>query len=122
MRSNETGNANVDLETNFPRSYFNSSHFLPPVADYLRRKMSKTDEQKIVEIIFSTEEVADTILVNKQELVELEKATVNNRSHPRNRKELCQQKESLDNDWQYVSKSASGDCIEIAKKWLVRVI
>lgn len=35
--------------------------------------MSKTDEQKIVEIIRSTEGVADKILMNKQELVELDK-------------------------------------------------
>ncbi|XP_036232605.2 p53 and DNA damage-regulated protein 1 [Bactrocera oleae] len=35
--------------------------------------MSKTDEQKTVEIIKSTEEVADKILMNKQELVELDK-------------------------------------------------
>ncbi|XP_067632998.1 p53 and DNA damage-regulated protein 1 [Eurosta solidaginis] len=35
--------------------------------------MGKTDEQKVVEIIKSAEEVADKILVNKQELVELDK-------------------------------------------------
>lgn len=35
--------------------------------------MSKTDEQKTVEIIKSTEEVADKILMNKQELIELDK-------------------------------------------------
>ncbi|XP_055917833.1 uncharacterized protein LOC129950069 [Eupeodes corollae] len=35
--------------------------------------MAKTDEEKIVEIITATEEVADEILVNKQELVALDK-------------------------------------------------
>ncbi|XP_036332075.1 uncharacterized protein LOC118743477 [Rhagoletis pomonella] len=35
--------------------------------------MPKSDEQKVVEIINSTEELADKILVNKQELVELDK-------------------------------------------------
>ncbi|XP_053963818.1 uncharacterized protein LOC128866841 [Anastrepha ludens] len=35
--------------------------------------MFQSEDQKVVEIIKSTEEVADKILVNKQELVELDK-------------------------------------------------
>lgn len=35
--------------------------------------MSKTDSEKIIQLLRSTEEVADKILVNKQELVALDK-------------------------------------------------
>lgn len=41
--------------------------------------MSKNDEQKCLEIIKSTEEVADKILMNKQELIALDKRRQQNR-------------------------------------------
>ncbi|KAI8117418.1 uncharacterized protein LOC111686709 [Lucilia cuprina] len=41
--------------------------------------MSKTSEQKCMEILKSTEEVADQVLVNKQELINLDRRRQQNR-------------------------------------------
>lgn len=41
--------------------------------------MSKTTEQKCMEILKSTEEVADKVLVNKQELINLDRRRQQNR-------------------------------------------
>lgn len=54
--------------------------------------MAKTSEQKCMEILKSTEEVADQVLVNKQELVNLDRRRQQNREAIRELEKNTQEK------------------------------
>lgn len=80
--------------------------------------MAKTSEQKCMEILKSTEEVADQVLVNKQELINLDRRRQQNREAIRELEKNTQEKKVWTTIGSMLVKLERQKALDLLKKGL----